>query len=160
LCATTVAADAHEVVRSAHGYLAARRQQLRYQAFTAAGYPIASGCVESANKLVVEARLKGSGMHWARSHVDPMLALRTVTCNARWDEAWPTLWTQWRCRARDHALLRRTARRPLPPDPVPVAPPATTTTAVVSEPRPKTVVDGKPTRDHPWRHSSPIAAKR
>jgi hypothetical protein len=25
---------------------------------------------------VVEARLKGSGMHWARANVNPMLALR------------------------------------------------------------------------------------
>ena len=28
--------------------------------------PIGSGTVESANTLVVEARLKGAGMHWAR----------------------------------------------------------------------------------------------
>jgi len=30
--------------------------------------------VESANKLVVEGRLKGSGMHWARAQVTPMVA--------------------------------------------------------------------------------------
>ena len=47
------------------GYLAKRLEQLRYAEFLAAGYPIASGAVESANKLVVERRLKGSGMHWA-----------------------------------------------------------------------------------------------
>ena len=28
-------------------------------------------------------------MHWARSHVDPMLALRNIVCNDRWEEAWP-----------------------------------------------------------------------
>jgi len=47
-----------------------------------------SGAVESGNKLVVEARLKGSGMHWAREHVNPMLGLRNAVCSDRWDEAW------------------------------------------------------------------------
>jgi len=37
----------------------------------------ASGSGESANKLVVEARLKGAGMRWGRQNVDPMLVLRT-----------------------------------------------------------------------------------
>jgi len=27
-------------------------------------------------------------MHWARSHVDPMLALRNASCSGRWDAAW------------------------------------------------------------------------
>ena len=71
------------------GYLAARREHTRYRAFAAAGYPLGSGCVESANKLVVEARLKGAGMHWARPNVDPMLALRNLLANGRWAEEWP-----------------------------------------------------------------------
>ena len=67
-----------KIVQTSLGYLEKRRDQIRYVEFQAEGYPIGSGAVESANKLVVEARLKGSGMHWARAHVDPMLALRTV----------------------------------------------------------------------------------
>ncbi|HEX2183920.1 MAG TPA: ISKra4 family transposase, partial [Chloroflexota bacterium] len=39
------------------GYLTKRRAQIAYAAFQAAGYPIGSGVVESANKLVVAARL-------------------------------------------------------------------------------------------------------
>ena len=35
---------------------------------------IGSGATESANKVVVEARLKGPGMHWASFHLNPMLA--------------------------------------------------------------------------------------
>ena len=65
--------------------------QIRYAEFQAQGYPIGSGAVESANKLVVEARLKGSGMHWARAHADPMLELRTVVCSDRWEEVWPQI---------------------------------------------------------------------
>src|SRR5215210_657713 len=75
------------VTTSLH-YLEARREQIAYAAFRAAGYPIGSGSVESAHAVVVEARLKGAGMHWAREHVDPMLALRNAVCNDRWDEAW------------------------------------------------------------------------
>jgi hypothetical protein len=44
--------------------------------------------LESANKLVVEARLKGAGMHWSRASVNPLLALRNAVCNDRWAEAW------------------------------------------------------------------------
>ena len=51
---------------TAVGYLPKRRAQIAYATFQAAGYPIGSGAVESANKLVVEARLKGSGMPGAR----------------------------------------------------------------------------------------------
>ena len=64
---------------------------MRYPAFLAAGWPIGDGAIESGNKLVVKARLKGSGMHWAPPHVDPMLALRNIVCNDRWDKAWPQI---------------------------------------------------------------------
>jgi hypothetical protein len=39
-----------------------RVAQLQYPAFQVARWPIGSGTVESANKLVVESRLKGAGM--------------------------------------------------------------------------------------------------
>jgi hypothetical protein len=35
---------------------------MAYAAFGEQGYPIGSGSVESANKLVVESRMKGAGM--------------------------------------------------------------------------------------------------
>jgi hypothetical protein len=74
-------------------YLSKREQMLQYPSFQQAGWPIGSGMVESANKLVVEARLKGSGMHWHPAQVNPMLALRNAVCNHRWDEAWSTIVT-------------------------------------------------------------------
>lgn len=76
------------VVTTTYQYLQSRCAALQYATFRALGYPIGSGG-ESANKLVVEARLKGAGMHWARAHVDGMVALRTVVCSNRWAEAWP-----------------------------------------------------------------------
>ena len=69
-------------------YLERREAQLQYPQFAAEGWPIGSGMVESANKLVVEDRLKGAGMHWAEANVNGLLALRNAVCNDRWDECW------------------------------------------------------------------------
>lgn len=69
-------------------YLSSRTAQMQYPAFVAAGLPIGSGTVESANKVVVEQRLKGAGMHWKRENVDPMLLLRNAACNDRWSDNW------------------------------------------------------------------------
>lgn len=82
-----VTEEAVAVRESALSYLEKRREQIRYAAFREHGYPIGSGMVESANKLVVEARLKGSGMHWAEHNVTPMVTLRAITCSGQWDEA-------------------------------------------------------------------------
>jgi len=54
-------------------------------------------------------------MHWERSHVNPLLALRTAICNGRWQEMWhqalahhrklQTLHTSTRAKPRTSALL-------------------------------------------------------
>ena len=72
-------------------YLEKRQAQLHYPQFAAAGWPLGSGMVESANKLVVEDRLKGAGMHWVEVNVNPMLALRNAVCNDRWEECWTVI---------------------------------------------------------------------
>ena len=95
-----------KIVQTSLGYLEKRRDQIRCAEFQAQGYPIGSGAVESANKLVVEARLKGPGMHWARAHVDPMLALRTVVCSDRWEDIWPQISQRLREKARERRLGR------------------------------------------------------
>ena len=64
--------------RRASSICASAPRRSRYAAFRTAHYPIGSGSVESANKLLVEARLKGAGMRWAPASVNPMVALRTV----------------------------------------------------------------------------------
>src|SRR6185503_18408234 len=52
-------------VTTSLAYLEKRPAQIQYATLAAAGYPIGSGATESANKVVIEARLKGAGMHWA-----------------------------------------------------------------------------------------------
>ena len=102
-------------------YLDKRVALMQYPAFAAAGWPIGSGSVESANKLVVEVRLKGAGMHWARPNVNPLLVLRNAACNDRWDEAWAHS-AAW---LRRHPLPRCSAVVviPPPPPPEPLSPP-------------------------------------
>jgi hypothetical protein len=106
-------------------YLESRWEQIQYASFLAQGLPIGSGMVESANKLVVEARLKGTGMRWAPAHVNPLVGLRTVACADRWEAAWPQITTEQRQTARARQQTRRLARqpaaRPLVPTPTPVA---------------------------------------
>ena len=65
-----------------------REAHMQYPTYQEAGWPIGSGSVESANKLVVEVPLKGAGMRWCRQNVDPMLMLRNAVCNREWKQTW------------------------------------------------------------------------
>ena len=150
-------------------YFTKRAEQIQYAGFAEKGYSIGSGAVESGNKLVVEARLKGSGMHWAPENVNPMVALRTVACSDRWEEAWPQISERLRERTQERALCRQVTRRnaktardalsvateipmtlpSLPPEaPLlnPLPPIEQTAVAPIRPPRPR-----KPAADHPWR---------
>jgi hypothetical protein len=148
------------------GYLEKRYEQMRYAQFITAGYPIGSGMVESGNKLVVEARLKGAGMHWARRQVNPMLALRNVTCSDRWEEAWPQICQQLRHGARERRQQRRCTRAtlaaaltngsapavPAPKPPHRDTPASQESAAPMAIPAP-TSSPHRPAADHPWRRS-------
>jgi hypothetical protein len=72
-------------------YLEQRVEQLDYPRFVAEGWPIGSGMVESATKLVVEERMKGAGKHWEERNVNPMLTLCNALCNERWAERWEVI---------------------------------------------------------------------
>jgi hypothetical protein len=77
----------NESMRQQYAYLLKREELMQYPQYQQDGWPIGSGIVESGNKVVMQARLKGAGMHWAPVHVNPLLALRTAACNDRWEEA-------------------------------------------------------------------------
>jgi hypothetical protein len=112
-----------ETTGKALAYLEKREAQLDYPRFQAEGWPIGSGMVESANKLVVQARLKGAGMHWAAEQVNAMLALRNAVCNDRWVEAWIRIEAGQRTALADqrrvHSQKRQAAR--MEPDAPPAA---------------------------------------
>ena len=126
-------------------YLEKRLSQLQYPTFLADGWPIGSDMVESANQLVVEARLKGAGMHWERTNVNPMLALRNAVCNDRWDETW----------AACSADLRQHPRPRCPRPPTPPPPPAEPPDSL-----PPTPPTAPPPKVHPWRrYGARLSAK-
>src|SRR4051812_48975970 len=103
-------------------YFEKRRAQITYADFRQQGYPIGSGAVESANKLVVEARLKGSGMRWDRASVSPMVCLRDLLCSNRWATDWPAIWRAHLAASRRRPR-RTSASTPEAPD-TPPPPPA------------------------------------
>jgi len=158
-------------VADALAYLEKREALMQYPDFQAAGWPLGSGSVESANKLVVEARLKGSGMHWQRTSVNPMLALRNVVCNDRWAEAWPTIATAWRqsvaqCQRARHDRHRAAQREVTALATVPPTSPVSEAIATLMHPTqtppPKEsnppMAPRRPAANHPWR--APIGKAR
>lgn len=104
-----------EAISSNLAYLKKRKAQMQYPLFQAQGWPIGSGMVESGNKLVVHARLKGAGMHWAEEHVNPMLALRNILCSARWQQDWPRIEARLRQQTRQRRTTVQLAHHPPPP---------------------------------------------
>jgi hypothetical protein len=148
------------------GYLEKRAAQMAYPQFQAAGLPIGSGSVESAHTVVVEARLNGAGMRWAREHVNPMLALRNAVCNDRWDEVWRQIEAEQRRqvgRRRQDRRRKRAATCPAAPvaaPPVPlltpdlVSPPAMATLGAMEPVAPLPApTPRRPAADHPWRRA-------
>ena len=124
------------------------------------------------HKLVVEARLKGAGMHWKRENVDPMLALRNIVCSDRWAQEWPKV----EQRLQQQATHRRKALRtkhcqtaqsletPQPetvtpdvPEKISVSETCTPTDNMV--PSTQRTEPWRPAPNHPWRHS-PIGKAR
>lgn len=133
------------VVAENLAYLEKREAQMQYPSFQAAGWPIGSGVVESSNKLVVEARLKGAGMHWARASVNPMLTLRNMVCNDRWAEGWgQSAEDIQRHGRRWRAVVPRNKTQPEQPE---------TTVAKTREKEPATQTpnNGRPAASHPWK---------
>jgi len=158
-----------EEVRLQLNYLRKREAMMQYQEFQRDGWPIGSGMVESANKNVVETRLKGPGMHWERKNVNPMLALRNAVCNERWLEMWQKAYRQYDLQD----ALRRTSRAeqqaeallavcnpallsspPLPPQsppPQPLGPAQVPSVAPVSQPASTLPGSSRPSAHHPWK---------
>lgn len=150
-------------------YLRERRAMMDYARFQAQGYPIGSGSVESANKLVVQSRMKQAGMRWEPRHVDAMLAMRNLVCNERWEEGWMSIREQWHQQELAQRALR-TVRPPtscsspsLPPPPAfsfpepassepsppPLVPPKHQPSHPSSEPTDRP--SARPSPAHPWR---------
>ncbi len=122
LCTLVATQPGNAELASQLAYLETRVAQLQYPQFVAAGWPIGSGMVESANKLVVEDRLKGAGMHWADANINPLLALRNAICNDRWEECWTVIEREQREQVAGRRQARRRTRAPARVVAAPAAP--------------------------------------
>ncbi|CAA9231502.1 MAG: hypothetical protein AVDCRST_MAG93-901 [uncultured Chloroflexia bacterium] len=163
-----VAQPEQEELAKQYADLEKRMEQVQYPAFQAAGWPIGSGSVESANKLVVEDRLKGSGMHWARENVNPLLALRNAVCNDRWSEVWGQIEEEQRRQAgvrRQRRRVQRTAVAPATAMELMLTVAKPQPPVLVSEPSPQEVekvgaTAHHPKANHPWKRAWSVRRQR
>jgi hypothetical protein len=142
-------------------YLQKRETMMQYPTYQRKGWPIGSGVVESANKGVVQARLKGPGMQWKLENVNGMLALRTAECNDRWQEALKQIRGQQRREQKQHhvqqhqqrvqhrfvPLKQAIIRLMLMRATVVGSAPSVSSTTTAPKPR------SRPAASHPWRRA-------
>lgn len=69
-------------------YFNNQHARMHYDVYRAAGYPIASGTVESAANSVVHHRMKRPGRGWTRDNGQAMLAALSELHSDRFDHAW------------------------------------------------------------------------
>jgi hypothetical protein len=81
---------ATEEVRQAIGYFTTNAARMNYPAFVARQFPIGSGAVESAGKLLVGEREKGAGMRWTKAGAQAVATLRALHRSGRWHAFWQT----------------------------------------------------------------------
>jgi hypothetical protein len=67
------------------GYLQKNAERMRYDAYLAKGYPIASGVIEGACRHYVKDRLERAGMHWTKEGAQAMLDVRSEYLNGDWE---------------------------------------------------------------------------
>lgn len=145
-------------------YFRKRVALMQYPTYRQLGWPIGSGMVESANKVVVQARLKGAGMRWGPTHVNPMLTLRTAVCSERWDEGWQDLLAEHQTQRAQARQLRVSARfeatlssllllllRFRPPTPIPTPQPTLPPVPCPVEPAATLPGSSRPSAHHPWK---------
>ena len=75
-------------IRKVLGYFRNNRRRMNYYHLAEEGYPIGSGEVEAANKMLVTHRLKRSGQRWGRNGGQGVLAFRALLKSDRFNRAW------------------------------------------------------------------------
>ena len=68
-----------------YGYITNNINNIDYLEYQQRGFFIGSGIVESANKTILQDRLKRAGMRWNIQHAQAMLALRVKQKSGLWD---------------------------------------------------------------------------
>lgn len=67
-------------------YFENNRHRMQYQTYRQAGYLIGSGPIESANRQVIQQRMKRSGQRWTLRGGQQVLNLRTANLSNEWQQ--------------------------------------------------------------------------
>lgn len=68
------------------GYFDNNKERMHYPDYVKQGYAIGSGAIESANKYVIQRRLKLPGIRWTSENANNMAHIRTEYINGKLDE--------------------------------------------------------------------------
>jgi hypothetical protein len=67
-------------------YLLNNIDRIDYPNYKKKGYFVGSGAIESANKVILQRRLKQAGMRWSVPGAQYVLSLRAKVESRRWDD--------------------------------------------------------------------------
>ena len=68
------------------GYLTNNKDKMSYNRYIFKGYYIGSGAIESANKVILQRRLKQAGMRWSVPTAQAVLSLRAKVESGLWND--------------------------------------------------------------------------
>ena len=77
-------ASKRKVLNTVIGYFENNRENMRYDEYLAAGYPIGSGVAEGACRHLVKDRMEQTGMRWTVAGAQALLHLRALYLNGDW----------------------------------------------------------------------------
>jgi hypothetical protein len=80
--------DSEAPVRCAWRYLNNRSENLHYDQAIAKDLPIGSGMIESANKHIIQERMKIPGASWNQQTAENFVSARTMRANRQWESYW------------------------------------------------------------------------
>lgn len=74
--------------KKCYQYMIKRMHQFNYKDALDQNLPIGSGEIESANRTIIQKRLKLSGAWWLENNANAMLKLRVIRANGLWNSYW------------------------------------------------------------------------
>jgi hypothetical protein len=107
-------------------YLEHQKAYLHYDAYLAAGFPIATGVIEGACRYLVRDRMEITGARWSLDGAEAILRLRSLRASGDWEAYWQH--HEQREQQRTHAVRYTDATIP------PLTPPASPVQRKVTAP--------------------------
>lgn len=80
--------DEEAPVRCAWRYMKNRPTAFNYHPALENDPPIGSGMIESSHGHILQSRMKKNGMAWTLENAEPMVQLRILRANAKWEQYW------------------------------------------------------------------------